>query len=120
MGTNDYKHDRCNIDSILAGHVAIIKEVLLQRPDATIVINSILPRDDLEFQPDYERLNRRLKCLADTSPKVHFFDATSLFLTDDGQKLKKSMFYDKLHPSELGARVFGDAISKEVIRLEVN
>lgn len=119
IGTNDYNEDKCNIDSILAGQKAIIEEIHSQLPDATVVLNSVLPRDDLSFQKDFDALNRRLKCLADTTPKAKFFDATSLFLTSDQKHLNETMFYDKLHPSELGSRVFGQAMVDEILDIEI-
>jgi hypothetical protein len=44
IGTNDYGGECCSSENIVVGNIAIVRELQLLRPDATVVINGILPR----------------------------------------------------------------------------
>lgn len=121
IGTNDYASSFCRVDCIVAGNLAIVRELRLQKPEATIVINGLLPRSksrtDVAFADDFAEINRRLSCIADTLDDVVFFDAAYLFLTEDGG-LNRTMLPDGLHPGEVGSRVWGQAIVDRVLKID--
>jgi lysophospholipase L1-like esterase len=119
IGTNDLGADNCSVESIVAGNLAIIKEIQRRRPDAKIVLNSLLPRtqredgslDDLWGQID--AINRCLEGFAQRMEGVDFFNATDIFLNDEGD-IELDLLPDRLHPSGTGARLWGKQIVKRV------
>lgn len=119
IGTNDLGADNCSVESIVAGNLAIIKEIQRRRPDSKIVLNSLLPRtqredgiiDDLWGQ--IVEINHRLEGFAQRMEGVDFFNATSIFLNDKGD-IKLDLLPDRLHPNGQGARRWGKQIAKRV------
>lgn len=117
--------DRCSAEATLAGIVAIIEELRQQRPNATIVINSILPRPRNHLGTlagilwmKSEWINTRLECYSSGLPHVEYFDATSIFVNKAGDKLLKDHYEDDwLHPSATGTEEWGEAIVAKVKEL---
>jgi lysophospholipase L1-like esterase len=126
MGTNDLG-DKCSSEAIAAGNMRIVEEIQNRRPNAIIVLNSILPRgiggEDIlssnknSVWPRIQRINEWMKCYADSTDGVDFFNATSFFLKDNETVLVKEYFIDGLHPSAAGAAVWGKAIVEKVQEL---
>ena len=121
IGTNDLG-DYCSQEGILVGTIQIVFEIRKKRPDATIVVNGILPRPgnalgDLfagkQFWRKITWINDRLSCFADGQDRVEFFNATDLFLTSDG-KVDIEVMPDLLHPNGKGASIWGVAIAQKV------
>jgi hypothetical protein len=93
IGTNDLGADLCSAEAVAAGNIRIIEEIRSRRPNAKIVLNSILPRschigDDIYKKCGFAwetaaKLNYWMACYAETSEHVEFFNATSLFLKDN-------------------------------------
>jgi lysophospholipase L1-like esterase len=112
VGTNDLGEDHCAVESIVAGILAVVGEVQLQRPDATIVVNSLLPRSihpdgtlGSEFWPSIQSINRMLESFIGTLEGVHWFHATNLFLSND-TTMNTQLMPDLLHPSASGSRIW--------------
>jgi lysophospholipase L1-like esterase len=113
IGTNDLGGKWCSVDAIVAGNIAIVEELKRQRPNATVVVNGLLPR--LPWLWKYELLiNERLECYANMTEGVEYFDATDIFMMPDGtlQNLE-----DNLHPSVEGHRLWGTAIVEKVLEI---
>ena len=121
IGTNDFQ-DHCSPESILAGNIAVLKEIMARKPGIKLVINSILPvgREPLIGDKRTRRwatdqwINDRLECLASSSENLFFFNATSYFLADDGQRINQTLMTDYLHPNAEGALVWGRAIVEKL------
>lgn len=117
IGTNDKGGDQCLNQDVIVGNIAIVEYILQERPLATVVINSLLPRGDedrLFWWDDYTEINKALECYASGQEQVEFFNATDLFVTANGQALNKTLLPDELHPQELGSWVWGRAIVAKV------
>ena len=122
IGTNDLADD-CDPATIVMGILRIALELRFQRPEATIVINSILPRPDPNFvwpnSPVYAPIvymNQHLECIVESmqDDQIRYFDATSLFLEKDGRTVPRDLMPDELHPSVEGARVWGKAMANVI------
>jgi lysophospholipase L1-like esterase len=129
IGTNDVLASRCRADQVVAGNVAIIRELQRQRPNTTIVVQALLPVGDSAgiVSPNlYATINRRLACVtrnnnnangaASAGAPVQFVNATELFLTSSNA-VNETLLPDKLHPSAAGAEVWGQAIVSTVLRI---
>jgi hypothetical protein len=88
-------------ESIVAGIISIVKSIRLIHPDATIVINSLLPRD--QSKTGIQQVNQLLGCYVKSQSlidedkarqqnpapnnhytrRLHFFNATNIFLERD-------------------------------------
>jgi lysophospholipase L1-like esterase len=124
IGTNDFGASHCSSESIAAGSIRIVQYIQIQRPDVKIVLNSILPRGkdgNLFASPggweELDELHHRLECFAKVTRNVEFFNATSMFLLDDGENQNPDYFEDPVHPSAAGHQVWGQAIVETVLEL---
>jgi lysophospholipase L1-like esterase len=113
IGTNDIGKDYCSVESIVAGNIAIVAELKSMRPEATVVINSLLPRPANYWQ-FLSPINDRLECYASITSGVEFFNATDLFADAD---LTLHFMPDELHPDAEGSRVWARAIADKVLEL---
>jgi lysophospholipase L1-like esterase len=131
IGTNDLAGGSgggwggiCSAESVLVGIINIAKEIQANKVNATIVVNSILPRPGDQdsgklygsLWEDISWINDRLECFAQGVDGVEFFNATDLFLVNDTH-INETRLPDKLHPSAEGARVWGMEIVKKVKEL---
>lgn len=117
VGTNDKGGDLCKNEDVIVGNIAVVEYILKERPLATVVINSLLPRGNEErlyWWDDYSAINNALACFAAGMEQVEFFNATNLFVTADGSALNMTLMPDELHPEELGSWVWGRAIVAKV------
>ena len=112
----------------VGGILRIIQELILQRPDSIVVVNSLLPRSsnwndgntrlaDSKYWPTIQTINHMLESFITTTTtttnrnnfddfrKVHWFNATSLFLLDD-ETIDIDLMADLLHPSPTGSRLW--------------
>jgi lysophospholipase L1-like esterase len=113
IGTNDLSGDLCGEDAIVAANIAVVEEIRQLRPNATVVLNSILPRPSYLWEY-LEPINERLQCYAALTEQVDYFDATRFFRFPNG-----TLRYlpDDLHPNAEGSRVWGEAIVDKVLEL---
>lgn len=124
IGTNDRLGEHCSRDMILSGNIQIVETILAAKPNATVVVSSILPygrypltaEKNLAWQ--YVRsINEGLACyVASRGPRVEFFNATDYFLTTDKMRVNETfMVGDMLrHPSGEGSQVWGKGIVERV------
>ena len=127
IGTNDITGEFCTSEAIAAGNIAIAQEILQQRPNATIVLNSILPRDKPGQSNMWNTIewsiaahaNDLLECYAAaTHGHVVFFNATDLFGSKKyPNKKNPTLYFDPIHPNAKGYEVWGDAIVEKVQEL---
>ena len=115
IGTNDIGGHCCSARNILEGNIAIVEELKRQRPNATVVINGILPRGHF-FAKVIDPLNYQLKCYAEMMEGVEYFDATSIF-TEGPHSEKTTHYSDGLHPDEEGHRIWGEAILARLLEI---
>ena len=124
--TNDLGTDKCAVEAVAAGNIRIVKDIQSRRPNAKIVLNSMLPflsrsgkRDEEIFESkDWQaasRFNHRLECYAESTENVYFFNATHLFISEDEPYEK--YFEDRVHPSAAGSRCWSRAIVGTVLEL---
>ena len=115
IGTNDFGGDKCSEDAITAGNLGIAQAILKAKPNARIVLNSILPRGrrklDTDRFPHIRAINQHLECFANANDRVHFFNATDYFTTADGQFLNMTLMSDYVHPGGLGSEIWAQGIT---------
>jgi lysophospholipase L1-like esterase len=126
IGTNDLE-DKCNADTIVVGHFRLVEQIRKYHPGATIVLNSVLPRnenpDDLFMSPSWQiiqEINLKLECYSNTARGVEFFNATDAFIAHRKGKVvvNQQFMKDSVHPNAEGTRLWGDAIADRVIELK--
>lgn len=99
-------------DSVYAGVKAVIAGVKTLKPNAQIVVLSLLPTNDpaRNFQI-VQAVNTKLAKLA-ASPKnesLHYLDLYSAYVNKSGAQ-QPEFFYDGLHLNEAGYRVWRDRL----------
>jgi lysophospholipase L1-like esterase len=127
IGTNDLGGDHCSTESIVAGNIQIVETIRSLRPNAKVVVNSILPRGDpgtdlftgKSSWPTVATINRWLECYANENHNVEFFNGTSTFLqpTPNETTTVKEYYSDAVHPSRTGHAVWAAAIVERVLEL---
>ncbi|KAL7562354.1 hypothetical protein ACA910_016416 [Epithemia clementina (nom. ined.)] len=117
VGTNDLFNSDCTVNATLAGIMQVVEHILQHQEDATVVIHSILPRGGKPLLSDsnmywgyISQLNEQLKCFSLSNGRIQFFNATSLFLTDDMSKVNQTLMPDLLHPNEIGSIRWGEQL----------
>jgi lysophospholipase L1-like esterase len=126
IGTNDLT-EHCTAEAVAAGNIRVVQELQKKRPDAIIVLNSILPRGaprgldmiDSSMWQNVQRVNQWLQCYADSNVRVEFFNATNLFVLSYNGMVQqvKDYFFDNVHPSEQGSQGWAKAIAQMVQEL---
>jgi lysophospholipase L1-like esterase len=137
IGTNDVGGSKCLASQVIAGTIAIIKYIQQERPNARIVVNSILPCGyDMNYWREmYQPINQAMECFVQGFQKqqrdskndednddgndhghgeLYFFNATDLFLTADKQSINYTLLPDRLHPGEEGSWIWGRAMVEKI------
>ena len=137
IGTNDFLKDGldyCSEEVVLMGIKRIIGEIQSQKPEATIVINGLLPRatkisegkvyetGKTTIMNAIDSVNEELKSFSNLHDNLFYFDAKDLFVIDDDSEDAKEhssiipheLMADYLHPTALGYNNWGTAIVKEM------
>lgn len=122
IGTNDFLKGACHADEIVAGNIAIARELLHQRPNATVVLQSVLPVGNAQGRIRdwnvYSAINQRLSCYALSTPRVEFVNVTHLFVASDQISINEAMLPDHLHPNGTEAvERWGQLIVDNVLRI---
>lgn len=137
IGTNDFGHDGkpyCSPEVVSMGILRVIEEVREKRPNALIVVNSILPRSEKgdaavtfgngKAMPLWEgilEVNRELEEYCSYNHNMYYFDATSIFLNEKpktkAQYIEQKMMFDFLHPTARGYQKWGENIVQEIHKL---
>jgi len=121
IGTND-QVEHCSPESILIGILNIAQYLQEQRPNARIVLNSLLPKPNptsrewkgTKYYNSITWINQRLACYAQGSTAVEYFDASWLFVMEGTGTVPKDLMPDGLHPSGKGSRIWAEEILKRV------
>lgn len=88
IGANDVTGDNCSSDSIVSSILPLIDEITSRRPDARIVVNSIVSMQsakgaimDEAHWRNVQQANDYLNCYAQEHQDFEFFDARAIFST---------------------------------------
>lgn len=99
--------------SIVAGVKALVASVHARQPKARIILQSLMPTQEVARTRDIViPVNRELKAFAEQDQQrayLTFVDLYPHFLTPEGSQ-NSALFYDGLHPSEAGYRVWRDVL----------
>ncbi len=137
IGTNDFLKDDldyCSEEVVLMGIKRVIGEIQLRRPEATIVINGLLPRatkssEGIVYQSNgktimnaIDNVNEELQNFSNLHDNLYFFDAKDLFViveehekgNENVEVIPHELMADYLHPTALGYHNWGTAIVKEI------
>uniref|UniRef100_A0A7S1ZRL5 SGNH hydrolase-type esterase domain-containing protein n=1 Tax=Trieres chinensis TaxID=1514140 RepID=A0A7S1ZRL5_TRICV len=136
IGTNDLLRTQCSEEITLMGILRILEEIVRQKPDAAIVVNSILPatrakdgyldtvgkrkngkRANDSFWPSIAAVNKQLEKFASKHPRIKYFDATDAFVEKRGSNIFiDRTLYDKdgIHPNIAGYKMWDKLIAKKL------
>jgi len=111
IGTNNGGY---SAEDIAKGIKAIIDRIRKKSPDSKILLLGILPRGktwpkDLK-KNKLAQVNSMIKAYAD-GKNILFMDMGRLYLADDGETVRKDLYYDMLHPNAAGNAVWAKAIA---------
>lgn len=110
---NSWDAEQPAADSIFAGIRAVVRSVHARKPDAIIVLQSLLPTNEAVRNAEVVRpVNARIAAMAieaEFAPYVRFLDLYPGFV-DAADIQIDSLFNDGLHPSEAGYRVWRDRL----------
>lgn len=99
--------------SIYSGVLAVVQQIHLVKPEAIIVLQSILPYHETDINRDViEPVNQQLAGFVQSQQHhsvIHYLDLYKDFHKTDGS-IRHELFYDGLHPNEAGYRVWRDAL----------
>ncbi len=97
-------------EDVTRGIEAIVREIQVKAPGATIIVTGIFPRNDnMAFMPIIEKINGNLAKVAD-GQKVRYLNINDKLCASDGRLLEGMMNADKLHPAVNGYQVWADAL----------
>ena len=110
---NTYEAEEPVVDSVFEGIQAVVKAVHERKPDATVILQSLLPTGEKSKNRDVVLpVNKRLARLASSEPfsrYIIFFDTHAVFVDSSGRQLTQ-YFNDGLHPNEAGYRVWRERL----------
>ena len=120
IGTND-QADHCSQEAILMGIINIAQYLQEQRPNATLVINGILPKPNptsrkwkgTKYYNSVTWINQRLACYAKGLDRVEYFDPEFLFVDEEGL-IPVDLVPDGIHPSGKGSRIWAEAMLQRI------
>jgi lysophospholipase L1-like esterase len=110
IGTNNYfRHSK---HQLIPGTEAVVERLRELRPDAHIVLCSILPNADTVKNYDSDIIvptNNASRILASKDPGITYLDLYTEFLDEDGT-LNKNLYnsWDLIHPNKSGYQVWFD------------
>lgn len=110
---NSWDAETPAVDSVLAGIRAVVAAVQERKPDAIIVLQSLLPTNEPARNTSLvEPVNRALSaCATDPSMagNVRFLDIHDVFIGADGFQ-DRTLFMDGVHPNDAGYRAWRDRL----------
>lgn len=131
IGTNDIGRTWCSIELVVIGILRNVEEILIRKPNAQVVINSLLPRSYHKdgyvarggtMKPsvwaDILYINSELQHYAVYRDRVTYVDTTFLFIKQDANSTLSAMdlqidpdlMNDFLHPTAKGYQIWGKEI----------
>eukprot|EP00527_Entomoneis_sp_CCMP2396_P004798 CAMPEP_0198138808 /NCGR_PEP_ID=MMETSP1443-20131203/2200_1 /TAXON_ID=186043 /ORGANISM="Entomoneis sp., Strain CCMP2396" /LENGTH=378 /DNA_ID=CAMNT_0043800745 /DNA_START=141 /DNA_END=1277 /DNA_ORIENTATION=+ len=136
IGTNDYGRTGCNYQMVTAGIIHVVQTVRMRRPNATVIVNALLPRGKEAFFENHawqelSKVNEYLACYVSdqnnnkNNKNIQFVNDTALFLSNDNklnnqqqQHVNRTLMNGFLHPSSIGYQLWGEHIVKTVSDIE--
>lgn len=110
---NSWDAESPAVDSVLAGIQAVVAAVHTRKPDAFIVLQSLLPTHEPARNTELVLpVNAALAKFAAAPPQtghVRYLDLYPTFLTAQGQQ-NQAFFMDGVHPNENGYRAWRDEL----------
>lgn len=117
IGTNDVVRDDCGAEQVTAGTLAIVRELRKRRPDAWVVVQSLLPSENASPLV-VNAINQATKCLTDSTKKTFYYNSSNIFLLPSTNTVNASRFVDDgIHPNAEGSRVWARSMLDFVRRL---
>jgi lysophospholipase L1-like esterase len=141
IGTNDFGKTWCSPELVLIGIMRVIEELRVLKPEATIVVNGLLPRSFhrkgyvmrgrpsfLGRKPslpslwrDIVAVNDELRQYSTSRDKVEYFETDIFFLDKktprEELRINNQLMPDRLHPSAEGYDLWGEQIVSTLDRL---
>jgi lysophospholipase L1-like esterase len=110
---NSWDAETPAVDSVVAGVRAVVAAVHARKPDALIVLQSLIPTNEPERNTALVvPVNAALAGFAmgpDQAGHVRYLDLYPAFLGADGQQ-NRAFFMDGVHPNEAGYRAWRDRL----------
>lgn len=111
---NTWAEETPVVDSVVAGIVQVLAAVHARKPDARIVLQSLIPTNDPAKNRDVLLpVNRQIADLASGSKFsgfVSYLDLYPLFVDAAGQQIGGYFVNDGVHPSQAGYRIWRDRL----------
>jgi len=125
IGINDMKGKNCSEEAVIMSIARIVQEIRFRKPDATVLINAILPSGQGRSMKlgglwhAIKRVNKELLKFSAKHDKVRFVDMGKIFIDSDsnGSMLSSELMPDALHPNALGYQMLGESIQKEALSI---
>lgn len=77
---NDVIQDSCGADQVSAGIFVIVQELRAQRPDAWIVVQSlVVPPPSSSQATVVNAINQATRCLVDSAPHSFYYNSSRVF-----------------------------------------
>lgn len=114
LGTNNtFEPEPPVVESVFAGIRAVVQAVHELEPQATIILQSLLPGpDEVKNNTVVRPVNERMVGFAAEPASSHYLvylDLHAVFTDSMGRRLK-GLFNDNLHPNEAGYRAWRDQL----------
>mmetsp|Transcript_12849 Transcript_12849/g.24402 ORF Transcript_12849/g.24402 Transcript_12849/m.24402 type:complete len:489 (-) Transcript_12849:53-1519(-) len=110
IGTNDIIRDYCRPEQVAAGVLTIVRELRQRRPDAWVVVQSLLPSKDAKPSV-VDSVNQALKCLTDSNKKAFYYNSSNIFMLPKTDMINASRFVpDGIHPNAEGAQAWAKSM----------
>jgi lysophospholipase L1-like esterase len=118
---NTWAEETPVVDSVVAGIVQVLAAAHARKPDAHIVLQSLIPTSDAVKNRDVLLpVNRRIADLA-ASPQfsafVSYLDLYPLFADAAGQQVSGYFVNDGVHPNQTGYRIWRDRLVPYLLEL---
>ena len=111
---NTWAEETPVVDSVVAGIVQVLAAVHARKPEARIVLQSLIPTNDPAKNRDVLLpVNRRIADLAESpqfSAFVSYLDVYPLFSDAAGQQISGYFASDGIHPNQSGYRIWRDRL----------
>lgn len=115
IGANDIRFN-CTANEIVVGIMRIVDEIRQKKPHAIIVVNAILPRNDIhsDFMHTIQEVNKGLETSVHGlyDKNIYVFDAFLDFFDKSTQNIEKGLHHDFIHLTLAGYDRWARAIMK--------
>jgi lysophospholipase L1-like esterase len=102
--------DDAKVEDITRGVQAVLRVMQDKAPEATVVLTAIFPRNDnLDVMPTINRINARLRRLAD-GKRIRFLNVNDKLANAEGRLFDGVMNRDQLHPAIPGYELWADGL----------